>query len=322
MKITKILPVLAAAALLTGCNISKSHSVKPDKYKKEAAYADVLDGVNQALADSGVSSFDNPVDCSYKGVGKFSITMEMKMNGKTRDKETLDQFSEYAAEFDKDSSVAHTKVSGEIGLTMSQCYGAGKVDVKQEAQTEFYAQEVQNGTNYNITFANKNEGLYSVSTSTSASLFNDFVGRVMAESGFGMGEFISKSTYEAKTDEEKALYKFYLDGDVYTQVFNNELSDKDENREMSQVNKEIVQYKVSGTKLSFFIETAVKSSVKYLKDTTDYVAGQEMIQDYTTACKGTFDFAAVELTMIDVSNMATAPTTYDANSMFSLNLGL
>ena len=322
MKIIKILPVLAAAALLTGCNISKSHSVKPNKYKKEAAYADVLDGVNQALADSDVLGFESPVDCSYKGVGKVSLTFEMKMNGKTRDKETVDEFYEYAAEFDKDSSVAHTKVSGELGLTMYQCYGAGKMDIKQEAQTEFYAQEVQNETNYDITFANKNEALYSVSTNTSASLFNDFVGRVMAESGFGMGEFITKSAYEAKTDEEKALYKFYLDGDVYTQVFNRELSDNDESREMSQVEKLIVQYKVSETKLSFFIESAVKYSVKYLVDTTDYVAGQELVEDYTTTCKGTFDFAAVELTTIDVGNMATAPSAYNVNSMFSLNLGL
>ena len=323
MKIFKILPVLAAAALLTGCNLANSgSSIKPSKYKKEATHAEIYEAYQTAFENSGVPSTPDPVDFSYKGASKYIVDARIERNGVVKAAEKITEIVESLVEFDKDSLVAHTKLNGSLRAEMNNGYGSLKYDMKQSAKNESYAQEVEKEAGYELTVANLSQGDYNSSTNTSAVLYGQLLSATFSNSSYNMVSLVTPDSYASMSNEEKANFKFYKDGNVLTQVSTFENTSSTETKETKYHGESIAQFEIKDKKLNYYVEIHQVEQETYLEDYSDYLEGDVLIDDMVMAAKGTFNFNELSLEMTDLSKLGTTSATRDVNSMFNLDLGL
>ncbi|MBO4856309.1 MAG: hypothetical protein J5511_02935 [Bacilli bacterium] len=323
MKFTKILPVIAVTALLTGCNLFKSGpSFKASKYKNESTCKDVYEAYEDGLEKAGVPTTPDPVDFSLKGAFQYLVKEEVKLNNKVRASSNIKEAVEFVSEFDKDSVVAHTNIKGSLDYESVSGYNAIKYTMKQNAKNESYAQETTKGEGYELTIANFSEGYYDAEDHANATLYTSFFSQTMNMSSFTMMSLLSPTSYESMTDEQKAQYKFYKDGNLLTMVNDVEDSMSSEVVEATLKGQAILQYKIEGKKLSYFIQSGQTVEYKYLQASGEHLAGEVDTNDVQMSVKGTFDFSEVKLTMKDVNKLDAYNGTLTVNSMFNLNLGM
>ena len=323
MKFTKILPVLAATALLTGCNLFKSGpSFKASKYKNESTCADVYGAYEDGLEQAGVPMTPDPVDFSLKGAYQYVVKEEEKVNNKVRNSLNVKEVVEFTSEFDKDSVVAHTNIKGSMEYEAASGYNATKYTMKQNAKNESYAQETAKGEGYELTVANFSESYYDAEDLSVATLYTSFFSQTMNMSSFATMTLLSPSSYDSMTDEQKAQYKFYKDGDLLTMVNDVEDSMSNEIVEATLKGQAIVQYKIEGKKLTYFIQSGQTIEYNYLQASGEHLAGEVDVTDTQMSVKGTFDFSEVKLTMKDVSKLDAYNGVLSVNSMFNLDLGM
>ena len=322
MKITRIIPILAATALLTGCNLSNGQALKPSKYKNESTCAELYEKYEEGLNKVGVPQGSDPADFSYKGTSQYIVKNELK-NGKTqKNLMALTETINAAAEFDKDSMVGHTNIKATMKYDIKQGYGAMKYVMNASAKNESYGQETVKGTGYELTVAKLVDGKYSKSESSERNFYSGFFANVASISMLSMLMPISPTGYETMSDADKASYKFYVDGNVYTTVYHVDLEDKDETAEATGTEEYILQYKVNEGKLDFFVSITDKFETTYLKNYSDYLAGETLVQSTQMVGKGTLTFKDIDLDMKDVSKLSLSTSAYNANAMFNVDLGL
>ena len=323
MKFTKVLPVLAATALLTGCNLFKSGpSFKASKYKNESTCADVYGAYEDGLEKAGVPTTPDPVDFSLKGAYQYVVKEEVKVNNKVKNSSNIKEVVEFVSEFDKDSVVAHTNIKGSMEYEAASGYNAIKYTMKQNAKNESYAQETTKGEGYELTIANLSEKYYDAEDTAVSTLYTSFFSQTMNMSSFTMVSLLSPTSYESMTDEQKADYKFYKDGNLLTMVNDVEDSMSSEALEATLKGQALVQYKIEDKKLSYFIQSSSVIEYNYLQATSEHLAGEVDVSEAQVSVKGTFDFSEVKLTMKDVSKLDAYNGVLTVNSMFNLNLGM
>ena len=317
MKIRKIIPLLAATALLTGCNLFKSsESFKPSKYSK------INEKYQNGLTEVGIPTTSDPVDFSLKGAMQYVVKGSIKKNGQTRESSNIKQVVNFSGEYDKDSKVAHTNLSAEMTYKASVGYGSMKYDMKGSDKNESYAQEVVKDDAFELTIAHLSEGRYSKETVATESLYTAFFNKVMSNSGFAMGSLIDAASYEAMSQEMKDQYKFYVDDNQFTMIRSADSENATETKEEKSTTTNTIQYKVKENQLTYLIDMTQVSEAKYLQDSGDYLAGEIVSQEVQMSYKGTFSFAEVNVKMKDLSKLSLSSEAFTVNSMFSIDLGL
>ena len=323
MKIKKIIPLLAATALLTGCNLFKSsESFKPSKYSKEATCAEINEKYQNGLTEAGVPTTSDPVDFSLKGAMQYVVKGSIKKDSQTRESSSIKQVVNFSGEYDKDSKVAHTNLSAEMTYKASVGYGSMKYDMKGSDKNESYAQEVVKDDAFELTIAHLSEGRYSKETVATESLYAAFFNKVMSSSGFTMGSLIDAASYEAMSQEMKDQYKFYVDDNQFTMIRSDDSESATETKEQKSTTTNTIQYKVKENQLTYLIDMTTVSETKYLQNSGDYLAGEIVNQEVQMSYKGTFSFAEVNVKMKDLSKLSLSSEAFTVNSMFSIDLGL
>ena len=323
MKITKIIPVLAATALLTGCNLFKSgESFKPSKYSKEATCAEINEKYQNGLTEADIPTTSDPVDFSLKGAMQYVVKGSTKNKGQTREVSEIKQVVNFQGEYDKDSNVAHTNIKADMTYKVSVGYGAMKYDMKASDKNESYAQEVAKDAGFELTIAHLSESRYSKEVKENASLYEAFFNKVMSSSGFSMGSLIDAASYEALPQEMKDQYKFYVDDNQFTMIRSADSESTSETKEQKSTTTNTIQYKVKENQLTYLIDMTTVSEAKYLQDSGDYLAGEIVNQEVQMSYKGTFSFAEVNVAMTNLSKLELNSEAFTVNSMFSIDLGL
>ena len=323
MKNIKVLSALVAVTLLAGCNASSKASFKAYKYSKEVSCAEINERYDADFEKAGIPKDFEPVDFKFDGASKYELKEAIEFNGKERETENISEIMQYTAEFDKDTTIAHTNIEGSLEVVATAGYGVSKYNVKQSDKLEAYAQEVEQQGDYELTIVRASDNRYTASTNGSATLYPEFMMRSMNNSGYTYCNMPSTSSYDAMSNDEKAQYKFYIDSDILTVTRKYEATDSEEYATALVTGETISQWKIEKGKISFYYEQKASQEVTYTANYGSRVAGEKTIEAMNMAAKGTFSFAEVKLQMVDISNMIESTNDLGVSDLFALNnLGL
>ena len=323
MKIMKVLPALAATALLSGCSLLKSGAnYNPKKYKNEDTCENLNTAYDKLAEESSIPKNMDPTDVSYKGAFMYDAEGTIKNNGKVRTLSATSYEEKFEVQFDADSNILHTSVKANAKMKMSHGFGAMTYNVKGADSIDGYAKQEKKGeAEYEITIADLKEKEYSkIQSSSETALYQTAFSRTLIQSGFTFGEFISVGSYNNLSEEAKAEYKFYVDGNVLTQV--QTIKSESSTEEYEKVSKSTYLYQIiiNGEEMSFAYNSEQVITYTYLKDYSDYLAGE--VRETTTImkAKGTFLFKDVTVKMADISKLQEVENKYDIGNIFQTKI--
>ena len=251
MNKTKFIPFLALVAMLSACTLGNG-STKMKKYSKEVSFEDWNTGINEAMGE------DEGDPSDVQTVTNISMKMSEKHNrgDKVISSATTDASGTMKSKYDADTDVAYSEASikgtakGNEGSTTLNYEAKGSI--KRYYQTKTVTEEVD-GVEHDVektVSVNTKQKEYYVQTSNVQSMAMQYAtGPVLALAFLPM-------SYGYATEEEKADYKFYKDGNMFTAVY----STTEEEDNNINVNGETVTYRHDVTVQTSIIQLEVKKS--------------------------------------------------------------
>ena len=272
MKNSKFIPFIALGAMLSACTLSNG-SAKMKKYSNEISFEDWNTGISEAMGE------DEGDPSDVQTVTNISMKMSEKHNrgDKVISSATTDASGTMKSKYDADTDVAYSEASikgtakGNEGSTTLNYEAKGSI--KRYYQTKTVTEtvgDVEQEVKKTIS-VNKDQKEYYFQTGEVESAAMQYAaGPVLALAFLPM-------SYGYATEEEKADYKFYQDGNMFTAVYS---TTEEEDNNMN-VNGETVTYRHDVTVQTSIIQLEVKKSGdKVSSMTIRYEQKEEVTRNY------------------------------------------
>ena len=275
MNKTKFIPFLALVAMLSACTLGNG-STKMKKYSKEVSFEDWNTGINEALNSDAMGG---DVAQDIETVTNISMKMSEKTtrDGKAIEEEKTNASGTMKTKYDADTDVAYSEAS--IKGTAKYNEGSSTMTYDASGSLKRYYQKMTvkeevDGVEQDVektVSVNTKQKEYYVQTSNVQSMAMQYVaGPVLALAFLPM-------SYEYASEEEKANYKFYQDGQMFTAVY----SETKEQDYTMNVNEETVTYRHDVTVTTDTIQLECKKSgEKVTSFTVRYEQKKEVTRTY------------------------------------------
>lgn len=283
MKKSKLLILVLVAPLLTGCGSGK---VKAPKFAKEG---ESVSG-DKFVEDIG-KAFSSSAIAQEAALGSSVVSYKIQMSdevGVERDKKSFSKtasFTEQSTKVEYDAANSILKMSNKGAAKQSEKtkHGTTTSNGSQNQVASYEAAQVS-GANY-IVSVNQKAKEYSkimlIEGEVTAAKYEDMIVKMMV--GSLVQEYVfSASSWAAMTDAEKAEYKFYENGNIYTYEYEHKV----ENEETKDAEDKVVK---------------IDSERHYSKVQIDFTAGKMAVKgydeiEYTTVYKqNSGSFAAEDI---------------------------
>ena len=286
MKKSKLLLLVLVTPLLTGCG----SSVKAPKFAKEG---------NEVAGDKFVEDFFNAFSsCAFAktdALGSAEATIKIGYDDEIewlRDGKKFSTKSEISStdgkyKYDAANAILNQSATSKGSESSKDKHANSKVSESAKGEGSFEAAQV-NGANYLVN-VNKTAKEYSPlllleGDTTAAKALDSYVKMMMYSVISDM--YITPASWAAKSDEEKAQYKFYENNNVFTWVremkVENEETKVDD--EVTKVYNETytVKHQLDFTagKLVYMFFSEDKESTEYKKAQGSYAAG-DVVKEVT-----------------------------------------
>lgn len=318
MKKSKLLLLVLVAPLLTGCGKS---SVKAPKFAKEGdkvEFDKFVEDLQKAGESSAIAKTDTPLKSAViKGSGEMLGTSELERGGKSNSKSS--EYTKSSGEYQYDATNAILREKSTVEVTETLKSDKTKKTVKETTKRDRSLESAQvSGSNYvvNVDLAAKEyypETLISGEV-TAAKVVDEevrYFGTMMMYS-FYMS--LPIGYWDTYTDEEKARWAFYENGNIFTFTYEYSL-DKDEVKNAADEVVYLESGKTSQKKQLDFTAGKMSfveySSIEYLTefklatryDYVNYGAGDVLKTGTTTASSYTWTEKDVSLKATDFSKL-------------------
>ena len=283
MKKNRFIALLAALPLLASCSSGPKAGEKPDikfEYSNQVTFevfADKVSKIEESL-DWSKEDFKAP-SYTMKGVDYQESTYKITTKNVVEQDNKSIQGSVYEGGYDSKNKVLYYSVSRssnneEKGIHHSESnVGEGS---SEQAYQPVYFEDASNPTTVNLdvnarTMSKllKDVNVYAVST---------FVERLQGCEATDIVE-----NYASFSDEMKAEFKFYVDGDKYTIVRHHEYSEENSDYKTSEKYDQIYQVEVNNSKFVYRVsknevESYTEIDLNYTEDSTSIVL-QEFVNE-------------------------------------------
>lgn len=291
MKKIKFIPILAVAALLSGCN-SGGISVKAPKFAKEGEkvtdtkfmedFSKALEGLD--IEQSPLEKLDSRV-LSYSACG--SQATSVKRGKKEVYKQSYKESVKSSYEFDSENLRVHFK---EEGRSQASRKSARMPDYKQESKgtTERYFQKYEkDGKSYVATVSPKEKTVTKyvelTEVTTLLSAYNSYLSS-SAEDAMSMDVLSDLySDWASQSEEIKSRYEFFENGGVYTWTYKHETESNADKYNMKLVMSDKYQVEIDGNNVKYRRSSESTTTYDYTKNYNGTIVYQEGDQEVIVA---------------------------------------
>ena len=256
---------MLVAPLLTGCGSGK---VKAPKFAKEG---ESVSG-DKFVEDIG-KAFSSSAIAQEAALGSAVVNYKIQMSdevGVERDKKSFSKTASYneqgiKLEYDAANSIIKMNSKAAVKESEKTKHGTTTTSGKQNQVASYEAAQVA-GANYivNVNQTGKEyQKIILIEGEVTAAKYDDMMLKTMVGSLINEYAF-SASSWDAMTDEEKAEYKFYENGNIYTYEYEHKV----ENEETKDAEDKVVK---------------IDSERTYSKVQIDFTAGKMAIRGYEEA---------------------------------------
>lgn len=247
MKKIKFIPVLAMAALLSACELG-GPSVKAPKFAKEGDKVEAaafIEDALKAIKELEVYKAEPSYKDRFVKVNNSNSEEEfLKRGNKKVNQYSYKKSSDMTFEFDFDSYVAYGTMEEKVSSTDKSTSSSSNRTANMKTST--YLQKVTHeGKNYFASVSKDSKKMMGYAEITELT-----PEKALFESIYASGEkqyltlttavSFMESEYPSFTDEEKAKYNFYKNGDVYTITY-------EDTREGEYKYDDVIYYTTSNT---------------------------------------------------------------------------
>jgi hypothetical protein len=278
MKKSKLLLLVLVAPLLTGCG----KSVKAPKFAKEGESVS-----GEKFVEDFVKAYESCAFAKEDALGSLEIesSMAMSQEGKvTRGKTVIEEGGYYISSTGKAQYDAAKSIYSSVAkMTTEQSSKsvAGKSTIKDvEKQDESYEPAQVSGANYVVlvdNVAKEYEPAALLEGDATAAKWVDAKVKSDASKVVSMMAMAIEE-YAVETDEEeKAKYKFFESGNIFTLTY----SDKVENKEIKDGEDKVIRVENGSTEYKFQLDfTAGKLAYKYWMSSSEKVEYKAASSEY------------------------------------------
>ena len=312
MRNTKFIPFIALVAMLSACTLSNGNA-KMKKYSKEVSFEDWNAALNEAMSGEDGTGDGNDVE--------VLVNLSMKMNEKfvsgqkTVYEEKTDAKGTMKSKYDADTNVGYMKSS--LTGTAKMTENASELSYNAVGGNQRYYQtmtvkEEVDGVETDVektVSVNKEQKEYYLQTSGVQTMVMQYAAMPVLYLAF------LPMAYQSADEAEKANYKFYQDGQMYTAVF----VETEEEDISTTINEESVvysqdttvttnilqlEYKKSGDKLSSITvryEQKEEKTRNFVIDYSNYLAGDVRTELEDVIFDATISQKKVELQPVNLT---------------------
>ena len=296
MKKSKLLILVLVAPLLTGCGSGK---VKAPKFAKEGESVSgdkFVEDIGKAYSSSAIAQ--------EAALGSSVVSFNLKMSGDLgveRDKKSFSKSTSFTEqdtklEYDAGNSILKMTNKGVMKESEKTKHGTTTSNGSQNQVASYGAAQVS-GANYIVNVNQKAKEYFKIMLiegEITAAKYDDMMLKMMVGSLIDQYSF-SAAAWATMTDEEKAEYKFYENGNIYTYEFEHKVENeetKDEEDKVVKIESERhytkVQIDFTAGKMAVKAFDEVENTTVYKQNSGIYVAEdivkEKQLQSVDASC--------------------------------------